>query len=377
MRIRRDDVPDDRGATPVLTIPASDDLPDILEKIRRAATSRVVLDCRQHQVLKADPFVRRLLQTTAADFGKDVTFQLVGRAGRDTAAPAARRESRSQTVSGPRRKRLLPQMIREFPRSPWRRWTTAAPRGRLTLATFAVVTGMLLTGVVMFVVPRARVRLVLATEPFAADLTLWLDTSAREPQLATGTHSVRLLRVEETFEGDFPVETTVEKGARAEGSADIVNETAVPQGIKARTRLQSTSGVVVRTQRDVIVPAQGRASVAVQAEEGGSTGNLEPQRLVMPALSSASQRVLYGEAVRPLRGGTDQSVHQLAAADVERGTTILRENAERKLLEVIQSEARTASASGSQKQISFSRPELSRIAVGDAETVPSVGTEAE
>ena len=268
MRPRRDP-PDDRPAVPVLHIPASDDLPDVLEKIRRAGSSRVLLDCRQHPVLGADPFVRRLLRTSAADLGKDVSFRFADPVvGRPAAAP--RRESRGQpVVAPPRRKRLLPLELREFPRPSWRRFAYATPRGRIALVAFAVVAGMLLTGVVLFVVPRGRVRLVLASEPFSADFTLWLDASVREPQPAASTHPARLLRVEESFEGEFPVETVVEHGARAEGTVDIVNDTTAPQGIKGRTRLEGASGVVVRTQRDVIVPAQGRASVTVQAEEGG------------------------------------------------------------------------------------------------------------
>lgn len=379
MRMRRSTPPDGQGTVPVLIIPASDDLPDILEKIRRTVTSHILLDCRQHPVLCADPFVRRLLHATAAEFGKDVAFQLADPVGR--VASSARREARARPAAqGSRRKRLLPRMLPERSRLPWRGLTLVAPHGRVALIAFAVVAGMLLTGVVMFVAPRARARVVLATEPFSADLTLWLDTSVREPQLATSTHPVRLLRSEEAFEGVFPVETFVEKGARAEGVVDIVNDTAAPQGIKTRTRLQSASGIVVRTQRDVIVPAGSRASIAVQAEEGGSKANLESQRLVMPALSAASQRVLYGELVRPLRGGTDRTVGQLAAADVERGIATLRENAQGKLLELVQSDAppQAGSASGSkQKQETFSRPELSRVTVGTAESDPPVGTEAD
>ncbi|TSC72407.1 MAG: Uncharacterized protein G01um101438_491 [Parcubacteria group bacterium Gr01-1014_38] len=372
-------MPSSQSTAPVLRIPASDDLPDILEKIQRVPAPHVVIDCRQHPVLRADPLVRRLLQATAADFGKDITFQLADRAVRHATVSADQRGPRERAGSSSfRRRRLLPGGPRELPLLPWRRFPIVTPRGRATLAVFAVLTGMLLTGVVTFVVPRARVRLVLATEPFAADLTLRLDASVREPQRDTGTHPARLLRIEEAVEEEFPVHTTVEKGARAEGVVDIVNQTAAQQGIKARTRLQGTSGVVVRTQRDVIVPALGRASVAVRAEEGGSKANLDPQRLVIPALPAESRRLLYGEIVRPLHGGTDRLVRQLATTDVERGTTALRENAERKLLELIQREARTAPTPHSrQEQVSFSRPELSRVVVGEAEISPPVGTDAE
>lgn len=367
-----------QSAIPVLSLPASDDVPDILEKIRRIPTPQVIIDCRQHPVLRSDPLVRRLLRETAADFGKHVTFHVAERTAHPSALPSGVPSPERKSPPGSQRRRLFPVRFREFSPRPWRQFSRRTPGGRITLTIFATVTGMLLASVVAFVVPRARVHLVLATEPFAADLTLWLDTSVLEPQRTTGTHPVRLLRVEEALEEEFPVQTTVEKGTHAEGTADIVNQTIAPQGIKARTRLQSTSGVVLRTHRDIIIPSQGRASIAVRAEEGGSKGNLEPQRLIMPALPKESQRLLYGELLRPLRGGTDQPVHQLSAGDIERGTTTFRENAERKLLDVLQREARTTStASPAQEPSVFSRPELSRVVVGKTESSVPVGTETE
>lgn len=362
----------------VLTVNVSDDLPDILEKIRRTSTPQVVLDCRNHPILGEDPFVRRLLKATAADFGKDVVFRRADTSARADMNVRERRGSLERS-SSPRfqRQRILPRRLTAIPAVPWRRLATIVPRGRMTLAIFAVITGVLLTGVVTFVLPRARVKLALATEPFTADFTLWLDTSALEPQVAAGIHPARLLRVEEIVEQEFPVETVVEKGAHAEGTANIVNETGASQGIKARTRLKTASGIILRTQRDVIVPPNSRASVWVQAEDGGSAGNLEAQRLTLPALPVESQRILYAEIVQSLRGGADQQVHEVSAADIERGSAEVRARAERTLRERIAEETGPAPDSKSPETTSaFSRSELTRIVVDQPEATPSVGTEA-
>lgn len=362
----------------VLTVNVSDDLPDILEKIRRASAQTMILDCRNHPVLSEDPFVRRLLKTTAADFGKDVVFRRADTSARADTHVQERRGSLERS-SSPRfqRQRILPKRLTAIPGVPWRRFAGGIPRGRITLAIFAVITGILLTGVVTFVLPRARVKLALATEPFTADFTLWLDTSALEPQVAAGIHPARLLRVEEIVEQEFPVETVVEKGAHAEGTANIVNETSAAQGIKARTRLKTASGLILRTQRDVIVQPNSRASVRVQAEDGGSTGNLEAQRLTLPALPVESQRILYAEIVQALRGGTDQQVRQVAAADIERGSAELRASAERTLRERIAEETGpTSTPKSPDARSAFSRSELTRIVVDQPEATPSVGTEA-
>ncbi|TSC64338.1 MAG: Uncharacterized protein G01um1014106_173 [Parcubacteria group bacterium Gr01-1014_106] len=361
-----------------LTINASDDLPDMLEKIRRAGTQEVILDCGLHPILREDPFVRRLLKATAADFGKDVTFRhtdATTRAGVDT---RGRQETHARGTSARiQRQRILPRRLSALPTATWKRFGVIIPRGRIPLAVFAAITGILLTGVVTFVLPRARIQLALVTEPFTADFTVWLDTSAVEPRAAAGAHPARLFRAEEVVEQEFSVETIVQKGARAEGSVDIVNETTAAQGIKARSRLKSASGVVLRTQRDVIIPAQGRAAVRVQAEEGGNAGNLEPQRLTFSALPAASQRILYGAVVQPLRGGTDNQVHQVSAADIERGSAELRASAERTLRERIAQETRSASFSAPpERRTAFSKEELTRIVVNHPEVTPAAGTEA-
>jgi hypothetical protein len=153
-----------------------------------------------------------------------------------------------------------------------------------------------------------------------------------------------------------------------------VNTTASLQGIKRGSRLQSSGGVVVRTLRGVLVPANGRATVSVRADEGGTKQNLEPQRLVLPALSTAAQKIIWAEISTSLRGGTDRTVHIVRETDVQQAVEQLRADGEAFLRTQI---AQTASASPSSAAPVFAPPALRRVVVDDVQATPAVGTEAD
>lgn len=352
--------------TPVpraLTLRGDEDLAEILEQIRAYGYPAVLVDCTPHRLLAERPQVRRLLAAAASDFGKTVAFHLPETRGR---APAPGHEPRSPAVV-----RRRTRSGDSLPRSP-----TVDPdsRGMKYPFVLAVLAGALLTSVVLFVLPRARVTITATAEPLVADLRIILDTSATEPRVGDGVHPARHLLVEDTVEGEFPVETIVEKGERATGMVELINQTRSPQGIKGGSRLVSASGVVVRTERGVIIPGSGRAPVTVRADAGGTNGNLEPQRLTFPALTEQAQRLLSAEAVTALRGGTDRPVRALAQADVDRAAAALRARAETALGEQLRAEHAPSPAGGPPRP-PLERPELSRVTVADTESSVPIGTE--
>lgn len=384
----------------LIRLRAPDDLPEVLEHIRRHREPLVVVDCADHTLLRTDRQLRRLVQAAAADFGKEVVFHTheeEGDAWRSTrraaqdARPSDLRGSHRRTLGAP-----VSSPRTGIPRRLWRsrgvprRSAWSPPR---YLPFFVLLSGALLTIVVLFVLPRARITLRAAEEPLVTDLTVHLVAAGSKRSLEGRELEARSVIVEETAEGEFPVETIVEKGNRAEGTIELVNRTAEAQPIRASTRLESASGIVVRTERGVMLPPLGRVPVPVRAAFGGSAGNLEPQRLQMPGLDPASRHLIFGEIVRPLSGGTDRRVRELAQADVDRAAEMLRARAEetlqRRLHEEIgatsgrrdvRSEGQPASLreallAGQPRRIE--RPELSRIRVDVRGTSSPIGTEAE
>ncbi len=389
------------GASSVLVLAGTEDLAEILSKIREHRTPHVLVSFSAHSLVRESREWRRLLRAAARDLGKELAFQEEETAGREkvlgkgvrggtpvsaqTPSASARDVNREGSAFAGHhgRKHLVPR--RRGPSLPayasplrglGRRWFKGS---RLLLPFFFLLAGALLASVILFVLPRARITVETTTEPLIADLTLFLDASAQEPSLDSLTHPARHVLLEEDVDREFPVETMIEKGNRAEGSVELVNRTDRPQGIKGRTRLQGESGIVILTQRDLILPSKGRFSVAVAAEKGGSLGNLEPQRLDMPGLPPASQKILYGELVRPLKGGTDRPVRELSEADVRRATERLRAEMEARLQERLRNREDGVSQklSRSIEPDVLTLPGLSRLTIEDVRTSVPIGEAVE
>lgn len=92
--------------------------------------------------------------------------------------------------------------------------------------------------------------------------------------------------------------------AHAQGQVVLHNDSGAAQALASGTRLQSTSGVIVRMNARADVPAHGTTTVNVTADPLGESGNLAPGRLTIVALRPANQSLIYGQVVTALTGGT-------------------------------------------------------------------------
>lgn len=374
------------GITPDIVVGQEEDIPEILTRIRAHRTSQVVLDCADHRILFEQGHVRKVLAAAAADLGKTLVFAARQPSDRLQPLSASRSQGlrpamkiRSKTVGAFPRNRVLSSVDDGFTGVTRIRrggFLAQAMRPVRLLAAFAFVAGALLAGVVLFILPRAHVTLTTVAEPLSADLSVVLaadgvplGTAAEAPKDdSAGTHPARHVVVQEIIQGEFQVETVIETGERARGTVALINRTRAPQGIKSGTRLESERGIIVRTERDVIIPPKGQVQVGVRAESGGTAANFSPQRLSMPALPEESRGILFAEVVEPLQGGTDRPIRRLALADIKRGVEALKGQAEIRLKEKLQAEF-----GGEGTWLGLS--ELSRVAVEEETPSVLVGTE--
>lgn len=87
------------------------------------------------------------------------------------------------------------------------------------------------------------------------------------------------------------------------GAIDIINESGNGQTLVATTRFLSEGGVTFRLDARVFVPARGRITAAITADQPGAQGDVPVGRFTIPGLSAATQDVIYGETSEPTRGG--------------------------------------------------------------------------
>lgn len=208
-------------------------------------------------------------------------------------------------------------------------------RERMALAALLGVTSLVaLLGVLLFL-PKARVRLVLATAPLLVDqeVTIRADET-NVPSVVPGTGFFREVGVE----GTASVISTEMVGTKAVGIVDIINKTSEEQKIKERSRLVTKNGVLFYMTRSATVPAAGRVPVPVEAAEAGEVGNIEPQRLDFAALDSSAQSVVYGEATGAISGGTGEEIHVVKDEDIARAKTAAQEAAQAKVRDEIRGE---------------------------------------
>lgn len=100
------------------------------------------------------------------------------------------------------------------------------------------------------------------------------------------------------------------------GAIEIINDSGNGQTLVATTRFLSESGVTFRLDARVFVPARGRVSAGITADQQGPQGDVPVGRFTIPGLSSASQALIYGETSAPTSGGVTSSGAPFTAEDL-------------------------------------------------------------
>lgn len=95
----------------------------------------------------------------------------------------------------------------------------------------------------------------------------------------------------------------------AKGTVTIINNYSKPQTLVAKTRLLTSAGKLFRLDRQVSIPAGGRATAAVTADQTGDSFAIGPSKFTIPGLWIDLQKLIYAESteaftVRAGTGGT-------------------------------------------------------------------------
>ena len=189
--------------------------------------------------------------------------------------------------------------------------------------SFVALTVVLLGIIVFFSLSKATVAVIPKSELRSAEFLAFLgEASQLDKAIINGLWKEQIVEQE----GQFETTGMSEKGGRAEGVITVINTTGVSQPLVATTRFLSDGGVLFRTKERVVVPAKGSVNAAVQADQPGAAGDIEPTRFTIPGLNSAKQKVIYGESKAAMTGGSGK-VRVVTAEDLEKAKAALVERA--------------------------------------------------
>lgn len=123
----------------------------------------------------------------------------------------------------------------------------------------------------------------------------------------------------------------------ARGDIEIVNDGSASQVLIATTRLISSDGIMFRLDERVTVPARGRVSTKMTADQLGSQGDVPPGQFSIPGLSIERQKFIYGQTSRPTSGGLTSTGEIFGQADLASLRALIASQASKSLVSLIES----------------------------------------
>lgn len=203
---------------------------------------------------------------------------------------------------------------------------------------FLFVTLILVGTIIFMSSKRASITIITKSEPLEVTDTVVLDakdTDALIPGFVTTTVI--------THEKVFSPEGTKTENAAAEGTVTLINETDIPQGLIATTRVLSKEGVLFRLKEGVSVPAKGEIKASVYADVPGASGNIPATTFTIPGLQESKQKVIYAKSESAMSGGV-RTFGVVGQDDIAKAEKILLEEIKTKgadTLEVVAPEGMT------------------------------------
>ena len=185
---------------------------------------------------------------------------------------------------------------------------------------FIVVAAMILVAVFLLFYSQATIVITPDAQTVNLNLSTEIRPSSTPAELAKleaigGSISMVTRQVEEVFN------TSSTRAASASISVGRVRISSVysnPQKLVKTTQLQASNGVIVRTDSEVTVPANGSVEVGVYPKDLATFQPIASGKLIIIKLLSPLREKIFGEVIEPLNLNNSGEVYYLADSDVSR-----------------------------------------------------------
>ncbi|MBU1167788.1 baseplate J/gp47 family protein [Patescibacteria group bacterium] len=166
------------------------------------------------------------------------------------------------------------------------------------LACVAIV-----AGVFYFAFSKTTVTLFPKVDTSTASMNVAVSESATGNLSSFNAVKGRLLEKEVKSSKVFNQVEKKEVDTYAKGTVTLFNKRDQAQTLIANTQLQSSEGLIFKTDSWANIPAGGSVDVAVTAVDKGASGNIAPSRFNVVKLWSGLQEVIYGESTEAMKDG--------------------------------------------------------------------------
>lgn len=183
---------------------------------------------------------------------------------------------------------------------------------RTIAVSFLVVTLVLLGIIIFFTSKKATIVVVAKTDNKNVNLDINVEKQKTGDLSVVGLVTTTEFKWSQKY---FPTGNKTTTGL-AVGSVVLHNETSAPQILVKTTRLLTPSGVLFRLSDRAIIPANGKVTASVYADQPGASGNIGPSKFTIPGLNEEKQKVIYAESSKDMAGGV-RTVGVLSAEDLK------------------------------------------------------------
>lgn len=190
----------------------------------------------------------------------------------------------------------------------------------------------IVAGLIFFVLlPRADISIIPETETYISSVDVVIESNREEFDVQNNALPGELIFFEDDTESKtYDATTDKDVSTKARGQVTVFNSfSSSAQPLVASTRFQSGDGRVYRLVGDASIPGAsiesgqaipGQGTVTVEAEDPGSEFNIESGGLIIPGLTPAKQKDIYGEILKPIVGGEEKTLRVVGQEDIDRAT---------------------------------------------------------
>ena len=205
----------------------------------------------------------------------------------------------------------------------------AKKRRKKIIAVIASAAAVVILASLYFVLPKAKVTISAASEPFnfSADITISKDATSKDS--STMTIPGKLVSKEEELEKPFAASGSKNIGEKAKGKITVYNNwgedlISLPAGTKfsgGGAEFVSTSAATIPGARNFDRDSNnyqtlGTVDVNVEATVVGDQSNIGPADFTIASIPKIQQKYIYGKSASAMAGGSNKIVKVVADKDL-------------------------------------------------------------